>query len=100
MIAKGCTNVNTFSFPYAAGDIAALYITYKQKGKTVLEKTLNDCTFEAGYVSVNLSQEDTLKLTDDAIIKIQIRVRFKDGFTNKSKIIETYADEVLKEGVI
>ena len=100
MIAKGCTCKNTFSIPFAESDIKVIFITYQQKGKTVIEKSLSECTFSEGTVSVILTQEDTLKLDENEYIKIQIRVRLQDGTLTKSKIIETYTDKVLKNEVI
>ena len=100
MIAKGCTCRNTFSIPYAKSEIAAIFITYHQRGVTKVEKTIDDCTFTDGKAQVDLSQEDTLKFDDDAIIKIQIRIRLNNGIVTKSQIVETYTDNVLKDGVI
>ncbi len=100
MIHKGCTEIHGFKFPYDASDVESLYITYKQNGETIVEKTLDDCTFDDGVVSVNLSQEDTLKFHDDEIVKVQIRVKFTNGKATKSNIMETYTDNILKDGVI
>lgn len=100
MIAKGCTCKNIFTLPFPESEIKALFITYRQNKKNVFEKTLSDCEFGDGTVSVNLTQEDTLKLDDFREIQIQIRVRFSDGSATKSNIVKTYADEVLKNEVI
>ena len=100
MIAKGCTCKNTFSIPFAESEIKVIFITYQQKGKTVIEKSLPDCTFSDGKVSVVLTQEDTLLLAENEYIEIQIRVRLHDGTLTKSKIVETYTDKVLKNEVI
>ena len=100
MIAKGCTCDHSFTIPYARGDIAAMIITYQQRGITKVEKTLDDCTFASGKVQVQLSQEDTLKFDDDAVVQIQIRIRLNNGLVTKSGIIETYTDNILNNGVI
>lgn len=100
LIARGCTCENFFSIPYEQDEIAAIFITYQQRGITKVEKTIDDCTFTAGKVRVSLSQEDTLKFDDDAIIRIQIRIRLNNGIVTKSQIVETYTDNVLKDGVI
>ena len=101
MIPKGCTWRDTFEFPFPKDDVKAIFITYSQKGKTVFEKKMNDCVFGEGVVSVDLLQEDTLKLDEKAgVVNIQIRVRLNDDTTIKSNILETYTDTVLKEGVI
>lgn len=100
MIAKGCTCKNIFSIPYNKNDIDSLFITYQQNGKTVFEKTIAECEFSEGHVSVLLTQEDTLKLNNESVVKMQIRIKLKDGTVTKSKIIETYTDTVLKNEVI
>lgn len=100
MIPKGCTCENSFSFPYDEKDIENIHIAYKENKVMVLEKHLEDCIFQDGKIVVTLSQKDTLKFTDDAFIKIQIRVKFKNGIVTKSNIIETYTDDVIYNGVI
>lgn len=100
MIAKGCTCKNSFPIPYTKDEIATLFVTYQQSKETVIEKSITDCTFEDGMVSVYLSQEETLSFKDDVVIKIQLRVKLNNGAATKSKIVETYTDYVLKDDVI
>ena len=100
MIAKGCTCKNTFTIPFKKGDVGVIFITYQQNGKIVFEKEIGDCEFSDGIVSVTLTQEDTLKLDDKSIVKMQVRVKLKNGTVTKSKIIETYTDQILKNEVI
>ena len=100
MIATGCTCKNIFSMPYGESDIQVLFITYQQNGKTIFEKTIDDCMFTDGYVSVLLTQEDTLKLIDESKVRIQIRLKLVDGSVVKSNVIEAYTDIVLKNEVI
>lgn len=100
MIAKGCTVKNAFSIPYKEDEIDVLYITYQQQGDTVLEKELSDCAFGEGFVSVDLSQEDTLAFQSNQSVQIQIRAKLKNGIATKSKVIKTMTDNILKDGVI
>lgn len=100
MIAIGCTCKNIFSFPYNKEDVSVLYITYQVKGKTLVEKGIGQCEIADGLLSVLLTQEDTLKLGNESIVKIQIRAKLNDGTPIKSDIIETYTDIVLKNEVI
>lgn len=97
---RGTTPTNTFR----TGDLDlstadAVYITYKQRGKVIAEKTKADCTFGENSVSVTLTQEDTLNFSESDVL-IQIRARFPDGRAVASNIIETPALAILKEGVI
>ena len=100
MISKGCTIGNTFTIPFTKEEIEVLYITYQQRGKTIIEKTIDDCTFGEGFLSTGLTQEETLMFESLVKVRIQIRARLKDGTATKSKIIETDVDTLLKDGVI
>ena len=100
MIPKGCTCENSFSIPYDKEEIATLLITYQQNKVNVVEKTLDDCSFVDGKIYIVLSQEDTLKFNDEESIEIQIRIKLNNGVVTKCKIIKTYTDRVLNDGVI
>lgn len=100
MIPKGCTAQNSFAIPYNAAEVAVVWVTYVQAGAIVLDKMTEDCIIDDGKVTVNLSQEDTLKLEPWTSILVQIRIRLRDGRVTKSKIIETTTDRLLKEMVI
>ena len=100
MIPRGCTALNSWAIPYKASEIAVIWVTYVQAGAIVLDKTTDDCIISDNKVTVNLSQEDTLKLEPWTSILIQIRIRLHDGRVTKSKIIQTTTDMLLKEIVI
>ena len=101
MIGKGCTCINTFTTPFAEGDIKAIRITYCQNGVIVFEKQLSDCHFsDNGSITVYLTQEDTLKLDHSKVVRIQLKIKFGDESVVKSKIIETITDELLNCEVI
>ena len=98
-ITRGATITNTFTCEVDLTAAVALYITYKQYGKTVLEKTLEDCTVTPTSIEVDLAQEDTTAFGEGAV-EIQIRVRLFDGAALVSEVIQTTASKLLKEGVI
>lgn len=95
MIGKGCTCRNTFSFPFKESDVEAIRISYSQNGEILFQKEIADSTFSDGAVSVNLTQEETLKFNSYQIIEIQLKVKLVGGVVVKSKIIKTVTDEVL-----
>ncbi|HEN0367643.1 TPA: hypothetical protein U3P15_000598 [Streptococcus agalactiae] len=76
-----------------------LFITYKQNGKVVLEKTIDDVSIHGEMVEVRLSQRETL-LFSEGIVTIQIRAKFQDGSVIASSLIRTNAREILKDGEI
>lgn len=77
-----------------------IFVTYKQGGSTVVEKTKEDLTIEQDQLSVKLTQEDTGKFVQGNPVEIQIRVRFDDDTAIASNIMKTTVERVLKDGVI
>lgn len=96
---RGTTPTNKFMLDIDLQDAVVIYITYKQNNKTILEKTKEDIEFGDGYISVELTQEETLEFKERPI-SIQIRARFADGKAIASNIIKTTVNNVLKEGAI
>lgn len=97
---RGTTPIHRFTFDFPKETVDAIYITYKQNGKLRIEKSKEDITFEDGYISVKLTQEETLKFT--VIGNVEIQIRFTDISDNAyaSNIISVPVDRILKEGVI
>lgn len=104
-VTRGTTPTHIFTTDADLSLAAVLYITYKQKGHTIIEKTIEDVSFDEGdsgenVMTVTLTQEDTLKLIDGLPVRIQVRAGFEDGSRIASNIIEADAGEILKEGEI
>ena len=100
MIHTGCTEEHRFRFPFEAEEVAAVYITYQQNGKTVLEKTAESCHIADGYLLVYLTQEDNIRLECNCDVRMQIRVRLTNGRLVKSCACTTITDELLKKEAI
>ena len=84
---RGTTPLLTFELPEPI-NIEVLFITFQQKDRNVLEKTLDDVSYdkEAGIISLQLSQADTLSFNADAgnapasePILIDVERIFKEG---------------------
>ena len=102
---RGTTVTNTFGVDVDLTDAAAIYITYKQAGYTIIEKTIDDITITEDAqgrqtLSVDLSQVDTLAFAAAIPVQIQIRARLIDNSALASNIINTNVGEILKDGVI
>ena len=97
---RGTTPTNIFTSELDLSTADVVYISYKQLGKVLVEKTKSDITFGDGTMSVTLTQEDTLKFSEDKEVYVQIRARFIDGRAVASNIIQTPAQAILKDGVI
>lgn len=97
---RGTTPIHRFTFDYPKETVNAIYITYKQNGQLRIEKSKEDIAFEDGYISVKLSQEDTLRFTNVGNLEMQIRFTDTQGNAYASNIITVPVDRILKEGVI
>ena len=99
---RGTTPTHIFKTDLDLTGADAVYVTYQQYGKTVLEKDLSDMTVEEESLTVRLTQTETLLFREkpDGTVRIQIRARWPDGDALASNIIETTVKEILKEGEI
>lgn len=99
---RGTTPTLEFTLPFDTSLIAEMYVTIAQGEKTVLEKTLSDCSCSGTSVSLALTQDDTLRLQQQphSRAEMQIRVRTTAGEALASDIMRVYVGRILKEGVI
>lgn len=97
---RGTTPIHTFRPDADLSAATVLYITYQQRGETVLEKALEDVTVTEEAVTVALTQAETLLFTLAQPVRVQIRAGFSDGTRIASNILTVGVDEILKEGEI
>lgn len=95
---RGSTPTNTFAVDIDLTG-ATVFISYEQKGGVVLEKTGDDLTVTADSITLDLTQEDTLKFATGEVL-IQIRYVFPNGAADASNIIKTTFERIIKDGVI
>lgn len=100
MIRRGTTPTHVFTVDVDLTQATALYITYKQSDRIVIEKTLADCTITATTVTVELTQAESLKFAITSPVEIQIRAKFEDGTAIASNIMEADVGRILKGGEI
>lgn len=96
---RGTTPTNVFRTDVDLENASVLFVSYKQNGKVVLEKSLEDVSVKKTLVTVNLTQKETL-LFQDGIVTIQIRAKFPDDTAIASNLIRTTAEEIVKDGEI
>ena len=84
------------------GDISVAYITISQDDAVVIEKSGDDLFIDTDnrIISADLSQADTLKLTDKSICQVQLRFKLNDGNTFATSVREFDVGMLLKEGEI
>lgn len=100
MLYKGTTPIHIFVLPFDTNTIENVVITYSQKNNIVFEKRKDDCIFENNTITVNLSQEETLKFERSYNVEIQVRVRTYDDVAYASLIYEEPIRPCLNEEVI
>ena len=102
ILCRGTTPTHSFTLPDELNgvELAALYITYRQDGKTVIEKDINAISVKDGVASVRLTQEETLLFSDRRKCCIQVRLRTDAGDALVSNVVDIPVYNVLKEGVI
>ena len=100
-IVIGTTPTHTFTVDVDLRDAVEIWISYAQKSKIILNKTLADgIEVTENSLVVRLTQQDTLAFIQTSPVKIQIRAKYGDGSAIKSMVINTTSDECLKRGVI
>lgn len=109
---RGTTPTLTFTTPYAADLIESGYITFNQRGSTVLDVPLSDpsVTIADESISITLTQEQTLSFdqnvaTSDwmnakAAATVQIRAVLTSGKAVASNIVQVPICAILKDGEI
>ena len=100
MIRKGTTPTHIFNTNVDLTEAVALYVTYKQGGRVVIEKDKSECEITSTNVTTKLTQADSLKLNETQTVEMQIRARFSDGTAIASNIMTAEAGRVLKGGEI
>lgn len=96
---RGTTPTHTFRVPIDLTSAAVLKVYYKQGYEVLVEKEKPDLDVTPSTITVQLTQEETLRFADGQI-KMQIRARMPNGKAVKSKVKMTSADELLKNEVI
>ena len=97
---RGTTPVLEFTLPFDTNVIAEAWVSLAQNDVVVINKQLEDCRCGNNKLTVELTQEETLKLDCSCKTEIQIRVRTVDGKAAASNIITEETNRILKDGVI
>lgn len=96
---RGTTPTITYNVDIDLTSALELYVTLKQGGVVVVEKTIADAEITDKAVTITLTQEETLKL-DPGQVFMQIRAKMPDGSALASNIMIGDVEQILKNGVI
>ena len=99
---RGTTPTLTFTTPYEAALIQSGYLTFNQRGETVLNVPLDDpsVTIADEAISIELTQEKTLAFTSAAPAQAQIRAMLTSNKAVASNIVQIPICAILKDGEI
>ena len=99
---RGTTPTLTFTTPYEAARIQSGYLTFNQRGETVLDVSLDDpsVTIADEAISIELTQEQTLAFTSAAPAQAQIRAMLTSNKAVGSNIVQIPICAILKDGEI
>lgn len=97
---RGTTPEHIIKPPVAASLIKSVRFTYEQDGNTIVEKTEADCTITDESITVQLTQEDTLRFEENKIISAQVRILTTAGEVFASDIKSLTAEKTLNDEVL
>lgn len=99
---RGTTPTITIRIGIRPSRFSILFITAKQSGNVVFERTLDQMTVSesAQTVAFRLTQEETLGMSSKSPVYIQARGKLFDETVVASDLKQISVGEILKEGVI
>ena len=100
---RATTPTHTFTIPFSTDKIKEIRITYRQNGKTVLQKTEADCTLTDTAIKITLTQQETLLFNVGSAndrVYIQLRVLTTTGQVLASDIVNVRVKACLDEEVL
>lgn len=103
IIQRGSTEDLTFNVDTDLTECDRIFVTFKQNGEIVVEKTIEDTEATATTLTVKLSEADTLAF-DDSLdappVQVQIRAGWASGGRGASNTILAWVGGLLKDGAI
>ena len=97
---RGTTPQHRFLLPFAAESLAALRVSYAQRGEVLAERTLSECAVNENAITVTLTQEETLSFVAGERVQIQVRALTKEGKAHASRILRVSVSDCLCEEVL
>ena len=92
MFIPGETIAHRFNIPFPKEGITRVLVTYKQENRTILVKTVYSNEIQASgnncYLTVTLSQEESLLFKNDKNFKAQLNILFSSGVRCASKEVD------------
>ena len=97
---RGTTPTHTFTLPFPVDTVKNALIVYKQGDEEILRKTVSQCHMDGNTLSVDLTQEETLRFCCEKKALIQVKVLTKENKALVSDIITTDVSKCLTDEVL
>ncbi len=97
---RGTTPTHTFQIPFNTNLLKEIRISYAQKDVVVVEKTTEDCKLDGMNITVKLTQEETLRFSENVMAALQLRVLLNDGNVLATPVMRLDVGELLQDEVI
>lgn len=96
---RGDTPTYEFELPFDTGTLTKLNVSFAQNEKVLFERSLDEVELEGNIVRLTLTESETLRLSDDEIMEVQLRMGM--GETRKaSQTFRIRVQGILKDGVL
>lgn len=97
---RGTTPTIIFKLPFEVSIINKIYITFSQFKEEIFTVDKEGCILSENEVSVHLTQTQTLSLTHNREVEMQIRIMDNSGESLASNIMKVDVERILKDGEI
>lgn len=97
---RGTTPQLDFGLPFEVSFIKTVWVTFSQNNEEIFTLENEALTMNDACISVKLTQEQTLLLSQNNTVEIQIRILTNANNALASNIIKTSVGRILKDGVI
>lgn len=97
---RGTTPTLEFVIPLDTGQLAEAFVTVSQNDELVFEKPLMQCQCDGNKLSVQLTQEESLKLTSGICVVFALVAKTLNGERVESNKFIERVYETTKDGVI
>ena len=100
---RGTTPTLTFTVPFDVSTAKKLWITFSQNNREIFTIDKEDCEIDGETITTVLSQTQTLALSGNCLVKIQMRASFSGSNNDRavaSDIVTVTVNELLKDGEI
>ena len=100
-IIRGTTPTLKFNYSIDVNTIRVAYLTIRQSGVNIIEKSIEDAEIGDTYISWKLTQADTLLIPKNSQnLEVQCRFKLVDGTAGASDVYLVNSVKILKDGEI